>query len=179
MEILEAFDLTGSYRSAAELAGCDHHTVRRYVQLRGTGEDPTRTQPRAKLIDAFLPKVEELVQRSGGRVGADAVHRKLSAMGFAGTERTTRRAVAAAKASYRAGHRRVFRPWIPEPGLWLQWDWGSGPVVGKRATQLWCAWLAWSRFRVVIPVWDKTVPTIVACLDSTLRRLGGAPTDRR
>lgn len=29
MEILEAFDLTGSYRAAAELAGCDHHTVAR------------------------------------------------------------------------------------------------------------------------------------------------------
>jgi hypothetical protein len=28
---------------------------------------------------------------------------------------------------------------------------------------------------VVIPVFDKTLPTIVACLDSTLRRLGGVP----
>lgn len=43
-------------------------------------------------------------------------------MGFDGTDRTTRRAVAAAKESFRAGHRRVHRPWIPEPGLWLQWD---------------------------------------------------------
>ncbi|MDT0354011.1 hypothetical protein RM445_31500, partial [Pseudonocardia sp. DSM 45834] len=31
VEILEAYDLTGSYRAAAELAGCDHHTVARYV----------------------------------------------------------------------------------------------------------------------------------------------------
>lgn len=27
MEILEAFDLTGSLRDAGELAGCSHHTV--------------------------------------------------------------------------------------------------------------------------------------------------------
>ncbi|MER5757135.1 hypothetical protein [Streptomyces sp. NPDC002088] len=27
MEVLEAYDLTGSYRAAAELAGLDHHTV--------------------------------------------------------------------------------------------------------------------------------------------------------
>ncbi len=27
MEILEAFDLAGSLRGAAELAGCDHKTV--------------------------------------------------------------------------------------------------------------------------------------------------------
>ncbi|MFB4284403.1 hypothetical protein ACBJ59_54635 [Nonomuraea sp. MTCD27] len=31
----------------------------------------------------------------------------------------------------------------------------------------------WSRFQVLIPVWDKTLPTIVACPDATLRRIGG------
>lgn len=40
MDILEAYDLTGSYRAAAELAGCDHQTVARYVQLRERGERP-------------------------------------------------------------------------------------------------------------------------------------------
>jgi hypothetical protein len=34
VEILEAYDLLGSYRAAAEAVGCDHHTVRRYVRLR-------------------------------------------------------------------------------------------------------------------------------------------------
>jgi hypothetical protein len=176
MEILEAYDLTGSYRKAAELAGCDHHTVRRYVQLRGQGVDPTERAVRSKLIDDFLPKVEELVERSRGRVGADAVHKKIAAMGFTGTDRTTRRAVAAAKESYRAGNRRVFRPWIPEPAMWMQWDWGEGPRIDGRRTSLWCAWLAWSRFRVVIPVLDKTLPTVAACLDTTFRTLGGVPT---
>jgi hypothetical protein len=41
---------------------------------------------------------------------------------------------------------------------------------------LWCAWLAWSRFRVVLPIRDKTLPTVIACLDVTLRRFGGTPT---
>jgi hypothetical protein len=116
MEILAAYDLTGSFRKAAELAGCDHHTVRRYVQLRGTGVDPTVRAERPKMIDEFMPKVEELVEQSRGKIGADVVHRKLSAMGFAGTDRTTRRAVAVAKESYRAGNRRVHRPWTTEPG---------------------------------------------------------------
>jgi transposase len=97
-------------------------------------------------------------------------------MGFAGAERTTRRVVAQAKVAWRAGHRRVFRPWITEPGLWLQWDWGEGPRIKGRRTSLWCAWLAWSRFRVVLPTVDKTMPTVIACLDTTLRRLGGVPT---
>ncbi|WP_446225068.1 hypothetical protein ACTWPB_08130 [Nocardia sp. IBHARD005] len=72
-EILAAYDLTGSYRKAAELAGCDHHTVRRYVQLRGTGIDPAVRLPRTKLIDLYMPTVEELIEASHGRIGARAV----------------------------------------------------------------------------------------------------------
>ena len=40
MEILEAFDLTGSYRDAGELAGVSHHTVARYVTARDAGRLP-------------------------------------------------------------------------------------------------------------------------------------------
>ena len=176
VEILEAYDLTGSYRAAGELAGCDHHTVRRYVMLREAGQPPVAREHRARPIDDYLDKIEELVARSNGRVRADVVHARLVAMGFGGGERTTRRTVAQVKARLRAGQRRVFRPWVAEPGLWLQWDWGEGPRVDGRRTNLWCAWLAWSRFRVVIAVWDRTLPTIVACMDATLRRLGGVPT---
>jgi hypothetical protein len=42
MEILEAYDLTGSFRGVAELAGCDHHTVARYVMLRDQGQPVER-----------------------------------------------------------------------------------------------------------------------------------------
>ncbi|GGK44126.1 hypothetical protein GCM10010124_41200 [Pilimelia terevasa] len=164
VEILEAYDLTGSYRAAAELAGCDHHTVARYVKLRDEGRSPQERAHRARPIDEFMDKIEELVVRSGGRVRADVVHRRIASMGFTGGERTTRRAVAAVKEAFRAGRRRVFRPWIPEPGLWMQFDWGEGPRIGGRRTSLWCAWLAWSRFRVVIPTFDKTLPTIAVHL---------------
>src|SRR2546427_6896198 len=81
-----------------------------------------------------------------GKIRADVVHERLLAMGFSGNERTTRRAVAELKAAYRAGHRRSYRPWLPEPGMWLQFDWGEGPRVGGRRTHLFCAWLAWSRY---------------------------------
>jgi hypothetical protein len=83
-------------------------------------------------------------------------------MGFAGDERTTRRAVAEAKAAWFAGRRRTYRPWVPEPGMWLQFDWGQGPSVRGRATLLFCAWLAWSRFRVVLATWDRTLGTLLA-----------------
>jgi hypothetical protein len=37
VEILEAFDLTGSLRDAARLAGCSPMTRARFVRLRETG----------------------------------------------------------------------------------------------------------------------------------------------
>jgi hypothetical protein len=128
--------------------GCDHKTVAHYVALRDAGRAPDQRPSRAMVIDLYLAKVEEWVDRSNGRIRADVVHEKLVAMGFTGAERTTRRAVAAVKKRWQLGHRRVFRPWIPEPGGWLQFDWGHGPRIGQRSTLLFCAWLAWSRFRV-------------------------------
>jgi transposase len=96
-------------------------------------------------------------------------------MGYRGSERTTRRAVARAKRAWRREHGRRTRPWTVEPGLWMQWDYADGPVVAGRATSLFCAWLAWSRFRVVVPLFDRTLPSVVLALDRTLRRFGGAP----
>ena len=113
MEILEAFDLTGSMRDAAELAGCSHHTVARYVAAREAGGRIDRAAARAQLIDEFLPKVEEWVARSHGKVRADKAHEKLLALGYSGSERTTRRAVHEAKAAFNLGNGRVHRPWVP------------------------------------------------------------------
>ena len=123
-----------------------------------------------------MPKIEELVDRSKGKIRADVAHRKITAMGYRGSERSTRPAVAEVKQAWRAGRRRRYRPWVPEPGMWLQWDWGEGPRIGGRRTQLFCAWLAWSRFRVVIPAWDQQLGTLTWCLDQALRAAGGAPT---
>lgn len=176
MEILDAYDLTGSLRDAGELAGCSHHTVKRYVQAREAGGALDAPAAREQLIDPFLDKVEEWVERSSGKVRADVCHDKLVALGYSGSERTTRRAVAKVKRNYRAGRVRVHRPWVTEPGMWLQYDYGDGPVVDGARTILFCAWLAWSRFRVVIPLRDKTLPSVFAALDATFRRLGGVPT---
>jgi transposase len=177
MNMLEAFDLTGSFRDAGELAGVSHHTVARYVALRDEGGLPDDgPQRRERIIDPFLAKIEEWVERSHGKIRADVAFDKLTALGYSGSERTVRRAVAEVKANYRRGKRRVYRPWIPEPGMWAQWDWGTGPTVGGRSTVLFCAWLAWSRFRVVIPCWDRTMPTVIGCIDRSMRAFGGAPT---
>jgi transposase len=176
MEILEAFDLTGSLRAAGELSGCSHHTVAGHVAAREAGGPAGPPAARAQLIEEFLPKLEEWMEHSRGKIRADKAHAKLVALGYAGSERTTRRATAAVRRAFKAGRVRVHRPWVTEPGMWLQYDFGDGPVVDGTKTVLFCAWLAWSRFRVVLALRDKTAPSVFAALDVTLRRLGGAPT---
>jgi transposase len=178
MEILEAYDLTGSFRQAAVLVGCDHKTVAHWVAARERtgGAPPARARHRRPVADPMSEKIDELVDRSRGRIRADQAHSKLVAMGYEGSERTTRRAVAESKRRWRQKHGRRTRPWIPEPGLWAQWDYGEGPVVAGAGTVLFCAWLAWSRYRVVVPLRDKTLPSVVIGLDRTLRRFDGVPT---
>ena len=176
MEILEAYDLAGSLRGAAQLAGCDHKTVAHWVAQRDLGLVPRIDRQRPAMHGQFQQKIDELVARSNGRIRADVAHEKLIALGYLGASRTTRRWVADAKRRWRREHGRITRPWMPEPGLWAQFDYGDGPVVDGRKTVLFCAWLAWSRFRVVVPLRDKTLPSVVIGLDRALRCFGGAPT---
>ena len=176
MEILEAFDLTNSLRAAGALCGVDHHTVAAKVAARAAGLDPGEVVVVPSVIEPFIDKIIEWVKTSEGLVRADVVHRKLVAMQFPGSDRTTRRTVAVVKAEWRRGQHRIYRPWIPEPGLWLQWDYGDGPMIAGVKTVLFVAWLAWSRFRIVIALRDKTLPTIIGALDTTFRLIGGVPT---
>ena len=176
MEILAAYDLTGSVRSAAVLVGCSHHTVAAHVAARDAGRPIGELTRRPQGIDPFLEKIEEWVETSKGIIRADKAHEKLLALGFTGSDRSTRRAVAGVKRAYRLGHVRVHRPWVTEPGMWLQYDFGDGPVVDGAKTVLFVAWPAWSRFRVVIALRDRTQPSVIAALDRTFRLVDGAPT---
>lgn len=176
MEILAAYDLTRSLRATAELTGCSHHTVDRHVRARDAGRPMAEPVLRGRVTDQFLPKIEEWMEESKGKVRGDVCHTKLLALGYEGSQRSTRRAVASVRAAYRLGQVRVHRPWVTEPGMWLQYDFGDGPVVDGVKTVLFIAWLAWSRFRVVIALRDKTAPSVFAALDRTLRLIGGAPT---
>jgi hypothetical protein len=60
--------------------------------------------------------------------------------------------------------------------MWMHYDFGDGPRVNSIVTQLFCAWLAWSRFRAVLALLDKTLPSAMAAIDAALRIFGGAPT---
>lgn len=174
MEILNAYDLTGSYRAAADLCGCSHHTVKKAVEDRDAGLPPATR--RARMIDDWSDVLEGWVVDSKGKIRGDKAHDKLVALGYTGTDRTTRRAVAEIKARWRLGNTRVHRPWITEPGLWLQYDFADGPMVAGRKIVLLVAWLAWSRYRVVVALRDRTAPNVFAGLDCIFRLVRGAAT---
>jgi transposase len=176
MEVLEAFDLTKSFRAAGQLTGVDHHTVANAVAARARGESVDDASIRPTVADDFSEKIAEWIERSGGKVRADVVHEKLLQMGYEGSERTTRRVVSALKAVHSAQNHRIYKPWITEPGMWLQYDFGAGPVIDGVKVILFCAWLAWSRFRVIIPLGDRSLPSVIYALDRTFRLIGGAPT---
>jgi hypothetical protein len=59
--------------------------------------------------------------------------------------------------------------------MWAQYDFGDGPEVAGAATALFCLWLAWSRFRVVLPILDKTQASVWSAVDVALRRAAGSP----
>jgi hypothetical protein len=67
--------------------------VLRYVALRDAGQDPAVPARRPRAADEFASKVEEMADRSSGKIRADVADRD----GTPGSERTTRRAVAEAK----------------------------------------------------------------------------------
>ena len=55
VEIFEAYDLTGTAWSAAQLAGCDAKTVARYVAVREAGGDPLAKTARPQMRSMAIP----------------------------------------------------------------------------------------------------------------------------
>lgn len=175
MEILEAYDETKSFRAASELANCSHHTVKRLVAQRAAGQPLPEYTVRPIITDDHLGTIERVVEDTRGKIPADVLHQRLLSMGFNGSERSTRRAVSEAKKAWRAGHQRVHRPWEVEPGKWLRFDYGDGPMIDGVKTVLFVAWLARCRYRVVIPLRDRKMPSVHAALERCFRLIGGVP----
>jgi hypothetical protein len=127
---------------------------------------------RPKCSDGFADKVTEWVDRSNGKIRADVVHGRLVAVGYSSSERTTRRLVATLKAAYRHAHHRIYLLWIPEPGLWLQYDFGEDPRIDGQSSVMFCACLALSRFRIIFALTDRTMPSVIVALDQTFGLIG-------
>ena len=162
-------------RAAAALCGTTHKTVKRVLERRATGQRPGRRRaPRPGLAEPFTDLIYRKVKATDGRITAKRLLPVARAEGYAGSARTFRRAVAAQKVLWRK-HRRVCRPWVPEPGQHLLIDYGTVTAGPNTGLKLFTAVLAWSRWRFVRFCRDETLETTLRLLAECFEALGGVP----
>jgi transposase len=170
MEIVNAYELVGSYRGAAALCGTTAKTVKRVLERRAAGQVGRRpSSPRARNTAAVMELIRQKVRASDGRISAKRLLATARAAGYAGSARNFRRAVAETKANW-SKQRRTSRRWVPLPGQYLVIDWAQ-----EAERNVFCAVLAWSRVRFVRFGPDQTRSTTLALLAECFEELGGIP----
>ena len=170
MDIVNAYQLVGSYRGAAEICGTTHKTVKRVVERLEAGGERAVRAPREANYEPVRADVAASVKASAGRISAKRLLPKARTAGYAGSDRNFRRLVAQEKKRYRREHGRGRRPAVWSPGEHLVIDWGV--IAGVH---VFCAVLAWSRVRFVRFAPDEKAATTLAMLAECFEVLGGAP----
>ena len=167
LDILTTYQELGSYRATATLCGTTHKTVRRVVERRAR---PAAERPaRPRVTDIVSELIAKKVDATKGRISAKRLLPLCRAEGYTGSDRSLRRVVAEAKAAYHRT-RRTYRPWQPVPGEHLVFDWGEeGPL------KVFCAVLAWSRWRFVRFAERQDQATTLRLLAECFELLGGVP----
>lgn len=170
MDIISAYREVGTYRGAAVIAGTTPKTVKRVIDRHeGGGGAPARSA-REHNYDGVEQLVAKKVASTSGRISAKRLLPAAKAAGYAGSERNFRRLVADQKALWRRANHHSRRPAVWSPGEHLVIDWG---VLG--GLHVFCAVLAWSRFRFVRFALEERAATTFALLAECFETLGGVP----
>lgn len=172
MDIISAYREVGTYRGAAALCGTTHKTVAKVIEAAEAppGRPPVARVERAKNFDSVAALVAKRVASSGARISAKRLLPVARAAGYAGSARNFRRLVAAEKASWAAGHHRGRRPGVWVPGEVLAIDWGATGTL-----HVFCAVLAWSRWRFVAFADNERAETTFSMLAACFEAAGGVP----
>jgi transposase len=177
MDVIAAYRDVGSYRGAAAICGTTHKTVKRIVEQHEAVSSgvPVRLEraPRQRNFDEVADLVAQKVKKSAGKISAKRLLPLARAAGYEGSARNFRRLVADAKATWRQGQHgngRGRRPAVWTPGETLVIDWGV-----QGGLHVFCAVLAWSRFRFVRFAEDEKADTTLALLAECFEVLGGVP----
>lgn len=179
MDVIAAFRDVGTYRGAAEICGTTHKTVRRIIEAHVAASNgavvPIR-EARSRNYDDVVDLVAEKVAKTAGKISAKRLLPAARAAGYEGSDRNFRRLVAEAKRAWRHDRARAGgrRPAVWSPGEVLAIDWGEEVVAGRKV-HVFCAVLAWSRFRFVRFAADEQQATTLAMLAECFEVLGGVP----
>jgi transposase len=115
--------------------------------------------------------VAERVAKSAGRMSAKRLLPIARAAGYEGSARNFRRLVAEAKALWRIEHHRGRRPAVWSPGEYFVIDWAQA----APGLFLFCAVLAFSRWRFVAFATDQRATTTLALIAEAMTAIGGVP----
>jgi transposase len=171
MDIISAYHQVGSYRGAAELCNTTHRTVKKVIEKLEAGENAPPRAERAHNYDAVTELVAERVEKSQGRISAKRLLPIARAAGYQGSPRNFRRLVAKAKLLWRNEHHRGRRPAVWSPGEYLVIDWAQA----APGLFLFCAVLAFSRWRFVAFATDQKASTTLALIAEAFGAIGGVP----
>ncbi len=171
MDIISAYREVGTYRGAAEICQTTHKTVRRVLERAEAGDFRPASKVRVRNFESVTELVWKRVDKSKGRISAKRLLPVAVAAGYQGSARNFRRLVAAQKALWRRDNHRGRRPAVWEPGAFMVFDWAD---VGA-GLHLFCAVLAWSRWRFVAFAHDEKASTTLGLLAEALHAAGGVP----
>ena len=179
MDVISAYRDVGTYRGAAAICGTTHKSVKRVIEAHNAassagGPPVAEKAPRARNYDEVADLVAKRVEKTSGRITAKRLLPEAVAAGYVGSARNFRRLVADAKQAWRTEHPRGRRPAVWTPGETLMIDWGVLKVDGVML-HVFCAVLAWSRFRFVRFAADEKATTTMAMLAECFEELGGVP----
>jgi transposase len=124
--------------------------------------------------DEVRELVTERVATTQGRITAKRLLPVAVAAGYSGSDRNFRRLVAEEKKRWRQSNHRGRRPGVWSPGDALVIDWGE---IGSLS--VFCAVLAWSRWRFVYFADNQRADTTIAALAACFEALGGVPASVR
>jgi len=170
MDMHAAYREVGSYRAAAVICGTTPKTVKRSVEAALKAESgPVPGEVRHN-YDGVADVVAETVARTKGRITAKRLLPVAKAAGYTGSARNFRRLVAEAKTAWRSKNHRGRRPGIWSPGDTVVFDWGEiGPLF------VFCAVVAWSRFRFVYFTDNLGAEATMEALALCFETIGGVP----
>ncbi len=170
MDILSAYREVGTYRGAAQICGTTHKTVKCAVLADADAKHTAAVAAVIHNYDIARDLVAQRVAKTHGRISAKRLLLVAVAAGYTGSARNFRRLVAEEKTAWRQSAQRGLRPGVWSPGDMLVIDWGE---IGSLS--VFCAVLAWSRWRFVFFADNQRANTTFTALAACFEALGAVP----
>ena len=177
LAVVNLYEELGSYRAVAAVVGCDHKTVKAWLERTGQGVAVAGVV-RRRATDAFLHLIRERIEMTEGRLRGKRLLKLLRGAGYTASRRTLQRALRIEKRRWQERQRQVYRLWVSAPGDFLIVDWGEVGGVATAAGQrnhCFGAMVGWSRWRNVRFFTCRRFQVLAPGLAACFEKLGGVP----